>query len=243
MSISEIPSSVYVAVGAFVAALIAGMFSYLNMIATKENKVSEFRCEWIKELRNEISTFTAAIQNLTFITEHYVVKKNASENHLSWLTALAKEKEDAIKSITNITLMLNHQALLDPTSLESCLMKSVNLAREEFNKENYNKIINISDSIRFSAGPLLKSNWETVKLGENGYKRIKRGVAVGLCILFALIILVPLSLLLENYSASVNQQNKIEVEKKIMNELIYNFAEYSKKQSEAGNSNTKDGNK
>ena len=49
----QIPS---VAVGAVVAALIAGTVSLLGLIISKEQKTSEFRQAWIDALRNDLIT-------------------------------------------------------------------------------------------------------------------------------------------------------------------------------------------
>ncbi|HBZ2528766.1 TPA: hypothetical protein MG510_23905, partial [Klebsiella pneumoniae] len=41
--------------GAIIAALIAGFIAFIGMVIAKENKISEFRQEWIKELRGNIA--------------------------------------------------------------------------------------------------------------------------------------------------------------------------------------------
>src|SRR5690606_14295723 len=43
------------AIGAIVAALITGLVSFLGLIISKENKVSEFRQDWINSLRSELA--------------------------------------------------------------------------------------------------------------------------------------------------------------------------------------------
>jgi hypothetical protein len=48
-----------IAVGAVVAALIAGLVSLLGLIVSKEQKVSEFRQAWIDALRTELSSLIA----------------------------------------------------------------------------------------------------------------------------------------------------------------------------------------
>jgi hypothetical protein len=52
------------------AALIAGLFSLLNLIIPKEQKVSEFRQQWIDSLRQELSDHIAALDSLSSIFEN-----------------------------------------------------------------------------------------------------------------------------------------------------------------------------
>ncbi len=66
-----IPPTIFIAFGVISAALLAGFFSFLNLVSTKENKVSEFRLSWIDGLREEIASYTAAVQDLVRAAENY----------------------------------------------------------------------------------------------------------------------------------------------------------------------------
>jgi hypothetical protein len=48
-----------IALGAIVAAGIAGAFSVLSLVVTKEQKVSEFRRSWLEDLRGELASLLA----------------------------------------------------------------------------------------------------------------------------------------------------------------------------------------
>ena len=56
MNLIQIPT---VAIGAIVAALIAGVVSLLGLIISKEQKVSEFRQQWIDALRADVARLIA----------------------------------------------------------------------------------------------------------------------------------------------------------------------------------------
>lgn len=47
------------ALGAIVAAAIAGAFSVLSLVVTKEQKVSEFRRSWLEDLRGDLASLLA----------------------------------------------------------------------------------------------------------------------------------------------------------------------------------------
>ena len=57
----DVPIQAYFALGAIFAALIAGFFSYLNLIISKESKISEFRQDWVDHLRTEIGNYAASV--------------------------------------------------------------------------------------------------------------------------------------------------------------------------------------
>lgn len=53
-----------VAIGAIVAALIAGLISLIGLIVSKEQKTSEFRQSWIDALREEMAVYITSINAL-----------------------------------------------------------------------------------------------------------------------------------------------------------------------------------
>lgn len=75
-----------------IAATITAAISYISIVISKENKISEFREKWIDELRDEITlaiTYTINIQEITSniinvrlqITEAKNIIKNDDKNN------------------------------------------------------------------------------------------------------------------------------------------------------------------
>jgi hypothetical protein len=60
-----------------IVGLIAGFVSFIGLIITKEQKISEFRQEWINKLRDDIASLIGS----------------ASELHHAWLIAVEEKKE------------------------------------------------------------------------------------------------------------------------------------------------------
>ncbi|WP_017346060.1 hypothetical protein [Pantoea sp. A4] len=213
MSINELPPTVYVAMGTLFASLIAGVFSYLNMIVSKENKVSEFRLGWIDGLRNEVAEYTASMQNLSFIIEVYneLPETIASNEHLSWLSEIVEQRKIAIECITKIRLRLNHKEVeLNEESAERKLISAIESAREHLNDLKYDDVMEDSDLIRVHASPLLKSSWETVKSGERRYLKIKKRTEL---VLFLVFLSIPATLtyqLHNEHKKSIQQQKSID---------------------------------
>lgn len=65
----QLPAQAFIAAGAVLAAVIAGAFSSLSLVMSKEQKVSEFRQDWINSLREDICKFVSAIVHLSAVYE------------------------------------------------------------------------------------------------------------------------------------------------------------------------------
>src|SRR5579872_5084120 len=95
------------AIGAITAALITACFSYLNLIVSKEQKVSEFRQQWIDAFRKELADLTAAV---FFIKYHYASHEfdhgpAAERSDLS--KSLQESHEKYAFAVTSILLRIN----------------------------------------------------------------------------------------------------------------------------------------
>jgi len=79
-----------IAFGAIVAAVIAGSFSYLNLITSKEQKVSEFRQAWIDSLRESIAQYISSLSYLSILYKHYSEKDDLDKDKFE----MAKDVRD-----------------------------------------------------------------------------------------------------------------------------------------------------
>lgn len=201
MDLFSIPPTVYVALGAIIAALLAGFFSYVNLVSAKENKVSEFRLAWVDGLREEVSAFTAAIQVLakheeTFMDLRQNKWPNVSEYDLEvkWIEKSESLFSKCIENMSKIQLRLNPDHIKYLKGHESKLMDALKLSRDCFNNSDYAGALDGCEAIRDTAAPLLKQTWETVKLGELGYRKIRKyalfTVAGGFYLIFTISIIL-----------------------------------------------------
>ncbi|MBD8194422.1 hypothetical protein IFR35_23785 [Pseudomonas fluorescens] len=187
----SIPPTIFVAFGVITAALLAGFFSYLNLVSAKENKVSEFRLAWIDGLREEIATYTAAVRELVRVDGNKLYEKNDTEEktiielrrerHLETRDAYGK----VVESLSKIQMRLNPTHIKEyPDGPEAKLMANILKTRQLFNDRRYSEAGTFSDDIRDSATPLLKVTWDLVKNGEPGYQKIRtiaaRTIIVGM---------------------------------------------------------------
>lgn len=199
-----IPGTVYVAIGAIIAALLTGFFSFLNLVSSKENKVSEFRLAWIDGLRDEIAIFTAAVQELlriegirTELELGQLIESSREEAESKWIESTKDAFTRSIESMARIQMRLNPKHILeDEKSHEAILMGLINNARDQFNEANYEEAYKCCLDIRNAAAPLLKSTWDLVKQGEPDYKQIRetalRTIKTGIAVTIACILLLTM---------------------------------------------------
>lgn len=195
MDITSVPPTVFVAFGVITAAVLTGFFSYVNMVSSKENKVSEFRLAWIDGLRNEIAEYTSAAQELVRVAKRFAPGDfhTPQEKH-SLSIDFYKETRDAfaraVENLSRIQLRLNPQDVKDnPDSPEAKLMSAVSIAREYSAKGEFREVLDSCNVIRAAAAPILKETWDRVKRGEPGYQRIRRYALLTVAIGFYTIVL------------------------------------------------------
>jgi hypothetical protein len=172
----------FIVLGAALAALIAGFFSYVNLVSLKENKVSEFRLAWIDGLREEVASYTAAIQHLARMerTRHEWTDSDYGDESnevrdMKWFSETQDSYLAVVSSLTKIQLRLNPRHIAErPQGPEACLMRALEEARAAFNNAQFDEAIKASGSIRIAAAPLLKSTWDDVKNGEPRYRRVRQ---------------------------------------------------------------------
>lgn len=158
-----------IAYGAISAAVIAGFFSFLNLISSKENSVSQSRQQWINEFRAEISRLTAAIHELVRIEEN-----SETLSQKEYLDVARETYKDVRESLTSIQLRLNPEHVKQsPKSMEAKLWNAISKSRIDFANRDLGATVAGCDSIREAAAPLLKKEWERVKRGEWVFRLVR----------------------------------------------------------------------
>ena len=142
--------------GAIIAALIAGFIAFIGMVITKENKVSEFRQEWIKELRELIARL------------FYLYGFIRADSELT--SKEKKEKNNEINEvIASINLHLNHG---NKSPSEEKLQSAI-FALNGGVESGVTKMTPYFDELLKCSHLVLKEEWERVKKGEKSYVLIK----------------------------------------------------------------------
>jgi septal ring factor EnvC (AmiA/AmiB activator) len=169
---SDVSNTLLTTYGALFIAMIAGAFSLLGLIISKEEKVSEFRQTWIDALRKDVANLIA-YANIIYAA----LLKFAKEEHRDAAVFLSHNSENYIKAnsaLSRIKLRLNgkesesQNLLKHIEGLEQLLEKAPELLDDpQFEIEPINK------EIHTSAAKVLKSEWTRVKRGEWQYRAAK----------------------------------------------------------------------
>ena len=149
----EYPATVLVGVGAIVAALIAAAASFVSMISSKEEKVSEFRQEWINSIREETSEFLALLKIVA-----------------------ASDKIDVTNvEYKNLTDKYNRILLRLNPKKDNVLAEKIKKAYKDLYTDNPRQALieNHCESLVADSQVMLKTEWERVKKGEKIYQYTK----------------------------------------------------------------------
>ncbi len=153
------------AAGPVIAATITSLISFLGMIISKEHKTSEFRQDWINQLRAEISEYISQLYTLMGceLGAKYAAGSGAVDSKKFWDEA--KEHFMVIsKCTTSIRLRLNPK--------EKSNLKFLSYLEEfevEFNADkttDADKIMQIVEKFVPEAHYILKKEWNKVRRGE-----------------------------------------------------------------------------
>lgn len=142
--------------GAIIAALIAGFIAFIGMVIAKENKISEFRQEWIKELRGSIVKLYNLYGAARVDSGLSVEERNATNNEIN-------------EVIATIRLHLNHG---NQSENEKKLLNSINKLNVRVGAGD-TSLTSLFDALTENSHLVLKEEWERVKCGEKNYYRIK----------------------------------------------------------------------
>ena len=171
--------------GAMGAALIAGIFSLVNMIISKEVKISELRQNWIDKLREDLSIFLSEIETLSRFAESALAFKPTIGFTNDELAEFRRQYRDHYSRLSEthrkIILRLNPSEHADILSK----LKSIQ-SRFYGNCSNIQDIYKIIDDTAAGAQAILKSEWKRVKKGETIFRTTKIVFGVALILLFAI---------------------------------------------------------
>jgi hypothetical protein len=107
MIMADVAVNTLIPAGVIIASAIAGIFSFVTLILSKEQKISEFRQKWIETLRDDISDFLGNIVVLGDMKQRDHAARVENSN-LVFTPSEIKDCQAAVSSaLTRILLKLN----------------------------------------------------------------------------------------------------------------------------------------
>lgn len=171
------PENIFVPIGVVSAALIAGGIAYAGFISTKESKVSEFRQNWINELREEIATYVSRVDALIkHVSKANIGMSFSIEKKMSVKLVHSELYSEMLKSRISILLRINNKekAPQDFQRNETFL----NLIESIYQKFEGGKFPDVYTDIESLTGvsrSLLKHEWGRARDGEKRFQEAKAG--------------------------------------------------------------------
>lgn len=143
-----------------IAALIAAFIAFIGFILTKENKISEFRQQWIDSLRADLAELLSILNKMSDSYSSSSIKiPGRSVDYSSML--LSQHKESIVRQVTKIKLRLNPEE--KDSEFKIALDKVEKLVS---NPIQVPRIKNVIAELEDSGHKLFKAEWERVKKGE-----------------------------------------------------------------------------
>tara|TARA_R110002126_G_C10464877_1_gene500614 strand:+ start:201 stop:788 length:588 start_codon:yes stop_codon:yes gene_type:complete len=171
------PMQAIIPIGVILAAFIGGFFTLISLIISKEQKTSEFRQEWIDDLRQEISDHIAALTMLSAMRQYQTVSDE------DFLKSVSEEQQRVTTTFTAIKLRINpSESNNNLKQLNNNFLTKLEYCRSLYNDSDWEGARRCCNELTDAAVPMLKAEWERVKQGENTYILTKR-IAIGITVL------------------------------------------------------------
>lgn len=175
---TELPAQAIAAIATVVAALIAGLLSFVNLTLHKEQKTSEFRQAWIDGLREDLAAFFAAARAFARASGlvHAGPEQREKAVHPISDQKLGDLRHEAAETYYRIKLRLN------PDELEHIeLVRLLDAAIAAQNKmlsaksDDVETLKAVERAVDYSR-PVLKNEWRRVKQGELPFRIVRNWV-------------------------------------------------------------------
>jgi hypothetical protein len=175
-----------VPIGAVTAAITAGLFSYLALVISKEQKTSEFRQAWVDALREDVADFIASVRLIRYAIHNLQRIHPSGVPPKAQMEAAYDPYEKATTAYNRLLLRLNPK---NPPS--AAVIIALKAARDALSAADYQKAADLMEPVRESARIVLKEEWERVKKGEQIFvwsKRILGIIILGACLGLGLVV-------------------------------------------------------
>lgn len=198
-------------IGTVAAAIVAGGIARANLIASKETKVSEFRQAWINALRDDLAGLFSNTRTLARLVQEFrAPQSDETEKFGIDKAKITFVRHGAAETYHRIRLSLNagqddHKELL---YLLSTMMGAQQAYMDNKQGDVAEPIAAVEKAASYAQG-VLKSEWETVKLGERAYRDSLRATKFTLIGSFAVLTVLVVGLPIYVYSSDDIREAKV----------------------------------
>lgn len=176
------------ALGYILSAIIGASVATAALIVNRENKISEFRQEWINGLRDDVGSLISYLAML--VTKKTELKRDDKTFRQEYIDASAREEitQDVNKILSDIssckTEIIKLSALIElrlnaedtkRTEDENKMLGLLRRSRKECEHTEINRpdVEDLVSEIKNCTGNILKNEWEKTKKSES-FEKIKK---------------------------------------------------------------------
>jgi hypothetical protein len=169
-----------VLLGAMFAALVAGYFAFTTLVASKENKISEFRQDWINALRDSIACYISSLTYLSALYIHYSSRPEEKRDKFEMARDVEGIYAKVNESYNDIIFRINdREKRKKGKGLNDTFLSALYKTREHYHKNELAEARSACEPLREASKPLLKHEWKRVKAGEWNYRISKYFAVLG----------------------------------------------------------------
>ncbi len=194
--VPDFPMQFVIPIGAVLAAAITAAVSFVSLVVSKEQKVSEFRQAWIDALRKEIAEFASNARRIS--TEEKPINLKAISGTM--LETIAAHNEEVLRPdpyhTNRLQMAQAYYAIrlrLNPDEPDhTAILRGMDAVYEVLSSASgatcFEQTVAALDKLSSEAQRVLKREWTRVKDGEPRYKRavtIAKFMGIGLALCFA----------------------------------------------------------
>jgi len=157
-------------------AALAGLFSLLNLVITKEQKISEIRRERVDSMIDDLAQYLASIDYMTGANRVWIGQ--GRPNVLDHYKAVQPSIDLGSRAYTSIVLRIN--ATDENRSMKqerTQFLSEISALKQNMNDEKFDDVAAAIAPLREKLKPILNNEWEKIRKGELAY-RITRAVAI-----------------------------------------------------------------
>jgi hypothetical protein len=172
----ETSGSMLVMIGSVVAALIAGSFSYVTLISTKEQNVSQMRSQWIEGITEDLAKLFSEIELLIRLVEVElpVEGQPLARQHLKVFRNRHKENYERMNEAFALVRLR-----LDSSKHQDILHALGELHRLFYGDcHNTPEIMKTLDVLTAKTQIIAQDVWKTIRTGDTQYRRLSAFIIV-----------------------------------------------------------------
>ena len=207
----DLPPTSLVMIGSIGAAMITGLFSYVNLIGTKEQNISKIRADWIQGLTGSLAVLFSEVELLLRLVESEVRGKSNGLDAKE-LGVFRNTHKDEYRRLNEAFCLVRLR--LDGTR-HAAILELVNKLHQEFygSCTNLAELTELQETLTSKTQILGQEVWTQIKTGDAQFRHLKTAIIVMLVTAVLAGGVLIAGHILKNQAAKTNDSNSPALQK------------------------------